>query len=92
MLTENVADAPKPHAITQVDPAQSRDAAATLTALLSELDPAAIECLESNYAALRPLFADTTWPVFEDLVRGYAFADAQAQLELALKNGTLSTT
>jgi hypothetical protein len=54
--------------------------------LLSELDPAAIEWLESNSAALRPVFADAEWPAFEDLVRGYAFADAQARLEQALKS------
>jgi len=69
-----------------VDVTQSREAAARLRALLSELDPAAIEWLESNHAALRPVFADAEWPAFEDLVRGYAFADAQARLEQALKS------
>ncbi|HYJ93574.1 MAG TPA: response regulator, partial [Vicinamibacterales bacterium] len=51
-----------------VDVTQSREAAARLRALLSELDPAAIEWLESNHAALRPVFADAEWPAFEDLV------------------------
>ena len=74
-----------------VDVTQSREAAARLRALLSELDPAAIEWLESNHAALRPVFADAEWPAFEDLVRGYAFADAQARLDDALKNGALTS-
>jgi hypothetical protein len=34
---------------------------------------------------LRPLFAGDAWPQFEKLVQGYAFADAQSQLEQALK-------
>jgi signal transduction histidine kinase/CheY-like chemotaxis protein/CHASE3 domain sensor protein len=84
LLRESLAPPPRPQATSPLDPTQSRAAAAKLMALLSELDPAAIDCLDSSYAALRPLFTDTMWPVFEDLVRGYAFADAQAQLELAL--------
>jgi len=85
LLSESVPGPGTKPATTQVDAAQSRAAAEQLMALLTELDPAAIDCLESSYAALRPLFGDATWPVFEDLVRGYAFADAQAQLEFALK-------
>jgi signal transduction histidine kinase/CheY-like chemotaxis protein/HAMP domain-containing protein len=69
-----------------VDIAQSREAAAKLRTLLSELDPAAIDWLECNHAALRPVFAVADWPAFEDLVRGYAFADAQERLEQALKS------
>ncbi len=56
-----------------------------MTALLSELDPGAADFLETNHAALRPLFGDGTWREFEALVQGYAFADAQAQLEQALE-------
>ena len=74
-----------------VDVTQSREAASRLRTLLSELDPAAIEWLESNHAALRPVFADAEWPAFEDLVRGYAFADAQARLDHALKNGAMTS-
>ena len=84
-----------PQAVTDaspVDVTHSREAAAKLRTLLSELDPAAIEWLESNHAALRPVFADAEWPAFEDLVRGYAFADAQARLDHALKNGALGVT
>jgi hypothetical protein len=35
---------------------------------------------------LRPLFGDGSWQQFEQLVQGYAFADAHAQLQQALKS------
>jgi two-component system sensor histidine kinase/response regulator len=70
------------------NPAQSRETATQLSKLLSEFDPGAADFIESNQAALRPLFAGDTWSQFEKLVQGYAFADAQAQLEQALKNLT----
>jgi two-component system sensor histidine kinase/response regulator len=72
--------------ISAVDPGQSREAATRLATLLSDMDPSAIDYLESNHAALRSIFADAEWPAFADLVRGYAFADAQARLEQALKS------
>jgi HPt (histidine-containing phosphotransfer) domain-containing protein len=67
-------------------PAESRQAAVQLISLLSELDPAAADFIETNHAALRPLFDVAAWPEFERLVRDYAFADAQAQLEHALES------
>jgi len=67
------------------DPAQVRAAAAQLAKLLSEFDPGAVEFIETNQAALRPLLSGDSWPQFEKLVQGYAFADAQAHLEQALK-------
>jgi signal transduction histidine kinase/CheY-like chemotaxis protein/HPt (histidine-containing phosphotransfer) domain-containing protein/HAMP domain-containing protein len=66
-------------------PVQSRQAGARLVALLAELDPGAADFVEANQAALRPLFDDGAWPDFETLVQGYAFADAQSQLEHALE-------
>ena len=45
----------------------------------------ALEFIEANQAALRPLFPGDAWPQFEKLVQGYAFADAQAQLEQAFE-------
>ena len=69
-----------------VDPAQTREAVVQLVKLLSEFDPGAPDFIETNQAALRPLFSDGAWPQFEKLAQGYAFADAQAQLEKALKN------
>jgi len=69
-----------------VDPARSREAAAQLARLLSESDPGAADFIEAHQAALRTLFAGDAWSQFEKLVQGYVFADAQAQLEQALKN------
>ena len=79
---------PAPTSVTPaaVDLAQTRDAAAQLTKLLSEFDPGAVEFIEASQATLRPLFPGDSWPQFEKLVQGYAFADAQAQLEQALNS------
>jgi two-component system sensor histidine kinase/response regulator len=80
--------AAKPVAATPaplVDPAKSRETAAQLSKLLSEFDPGAADFIEANRPALQPLFPDGKWPEFEKLVQGYSFADAQAQLERALK-------
>ena len=76
---------PSPNSPPPADPAQTRAAAAQLTKLLSEFDPGAVEFIEANQAVLRPLLPGDAWPQFEKLVQGYAFADAQAQLEQALK-------
>jgi len=76
-----------PDATSAVAPlAESREAAARLTTLLSDLDPGAADFVETHRGALRPLFGETAWPDFEKLVHGYAFADAQARLEHALKS------
>jgi hypothetical protein len=81
--------APEPPAVaapaTPVNAARSREAAAQLTALLSELDPGAADFVETNHAALRPLFEGEAWATFGTLVQGYAFSDAQAQLARALE-------
>jgi HPt (histidine-containing phosphotransfer) domain-containing protein len=77
---------PSPASPPAADPAQARAAAAPLTRLLSEFDPGAVELLEANQAVLCVLFRGEAWPQFEKLVQGYAFAEAQAQLEQALKN------
>jgi two-component system, sensor histidine kinase and response regulator len=77
---------PSPNSPPPADPALTRAAAAQLTKLLSEFDPGAVEFIETNQAVLRPLLVGESWPQFEKLVEGYAFADAQAQLEQALKN------
>ncbi len=77
--------APPAPAAAAASPSQSRDAAAGLAKLLSEFDPGAADFIAANSAALRPLFNDKTWPQLEKLVQDYAFAEAQAQLEQALK-------
>jgi hypothetical protein len=68
------------------NPAQTREVAAQLSKLLAEFDPGAADFIETNRGALQPLFADGTWTPFEKLVQGYSFAEAQTQLEQALKN------
>jgi hypothetical protein len=78
--------APSPTTASPANPAQTRETAAQLTKLLAEFDPGAADFIETNRAALQPLFADGTWTPFEKLVQGYAFADAQTQLDQALKN------
>jgi hypothetical protein len=67
------------------DPARVRDASIQLSKLLSEFDPAAVEFVEANHLALRPLFPTDAWTEFEKLVQGYAFSDAQARLDEALR-------
>ena len=69
-----------------VDPALSRDAAMHLLRLLADFDPNAAEFLEQNEPALRPLFVDDAWKHFKKRVQNYSFADAQNELEQALRN------
>jgi two-component system sensor histidine kinase/response regulator len=84
---------PQPEApASPVDPALVRAAAAQMTKLLSEFDAGAGEFIEANQAALRPLFSGDAWPQFEKLVQDYAFAQAQVQLEQALKKLPISAT
>jgi PAS domain S-box-containing protein len=85
-LPSSATAAALPTSQAAVDPAHSRAAAAQLIKLLSEFDPGAADFVETNQAALRPLFSGDAWPQFEKLVQGYAFADAQSQLEQALKS------
>ena len=73
-------------ATTPVNPARSLEAAARLTTLLADFDPAAAGFVDANHSALRPLFENGMWVRFEKLVDAYAFADAQLALELALKS------
>jgi two-component system, sensor histidine kinase and response regulator len=83
MAPEISAQAPPPAA---ANPAQSREVAAQLAKLLSEFDPGAAEFVEAHQAELRTLFAGDGWSEFAKQVQNYAFADAQAQLEQALKD------
>ena len=78
-------ETPAPAAGPPADPAQTRAAAEQLMKLLSEFDVGSGEFVEANGAALRPLFAGEGWAAFEKLVQDYAFAEAQAQLEQAMK-------
>ncbi len=64
---------------------QVRTSAEQLAKLLTDFDSGATDFIETNQATLRVLFPNDSWSAFEKLVQGYAFADAQAQLEQALK-------
>jgi len=75
-------------ALPTATPAESRQAAEQLAKLLSEFDPGAADFIEANRGALRPLFDGEAWPQFEKQVQGYSFAEAQSQLEQALKSNS----
>jgi two-component system sensor histidine kinase/response regulator len=86
-LGSPASDASAPTAtLATVNRAQSREAAVQLIKLLSEFDPGAADFVEANRAALYPLFGTEAWAQFEKLVQGYAFADAQTQLEQAMNS------
>jgi len=86
-LGSPASDASAPtEALATVNPAQSREAAVQLVKLLSEFDSGAGDFVEANRAALYPLLGTEFWPQFEKLVQGYAFADAQTQLEQAMNS------
>jgi two-component system sensor histidine kinase/response regulator len=72
-----------------VDPEQVRAAAQQLTKLLSEFDAGAADFIEGNRVALLPLFPGDGWQQFEKLVQAYAFGEAQAELDKALKTAQL---
>jgi len=67
---------------------QTHEAAAQLTKFLSEFDPGASDFIAMNRTVLQPLFPDGSWSHFESLVHGYSFAEAQAQLNQAVRNLT----
>jgi two-component system sensor histidine kinase/response regulator len=80
-------DEAAPEAVTlAANPTEARAAAADLAKLLGDCDPGAVEFIKANQAALRALFASDAQKQFEQHVDGYAFAEAEAQLEQALKN------
>ena len=74
----DVAEAP-------ADPARGRAAAAELRRLLGEFDPGAADYLEANRPHLRGLMPAGPWKEFERQVRNYAFDEAKALLDGAMK-------
>ena len=77
-------EAPEP-VVAAVDFEGLRAAVAQLRALLSDSDPGAGDFVDANRDALRSLFEAGRWPEFENLVHGYAFAEAQAELDRAVE-------
>jgi CheY-like chemotaxis protein len=75
----------KPAVAVEFDPVKSREAATQLNSLLGEFDSASGDFAEENRSLLQPLFPGDGWAAFENLLQAYAFAEAQATLEKALK-------
>ena len=84
-LPSTTVEAEPPSAVL-VDDAASREAGHQLGVLLEAFDAGAAAFLDAHQSTLRPLFDENSWPEFRRLVDGYAFADAQVELEQALKN------
>jgi two-component system sensor histidine kinase/response regulator len=82
-LNAAVTQAQTTEPVLPVDAAQARETAMQMLKLLSEFDPGAVDFLETNQAALRPLFTSEAWAEFQKQVQSYSFGDAQAQLEKA---------
>ena len=51
-------------------------------------DARQVHFIEENQAVLRPLFPGDAWTEFAQLIQSYSFADAQTQLDQALKQLT----
>jgi len=81
-----VAPGPAPAAGPAPDPAKAREVALRLADLLAQFDPTVLDFVEANRAALDPLFSREGWTAFEQHVQAYAFAEAQAQLDQALRS------
>jgi hypothetical protein len=60
-----------------------------MTTHLVECDAASADCLEANRGVLASLFSAEAFREFEQRVQGYAFAEAQAKLEEALRTRSL---
>jgi hypothetical protein len=69
-----------PESRSAVDPAETHAAAEHLAKLLSDFDSGAVEFIEDNRAALRPLFPGAAWTELEKLVQNYDFAGAETLL------------
>jgi two-component system sensor histidine kinase/response regulator len=82
----NTHAAPAAPQLTPAGTADSVEAAARLSAMLTEFDPGAAAFLETNQAALRALFDDERWRRLRELVDSYAFSDAQAELDRAMRS------
>ena len=85
VLPQSGVSAPLPPVAT-ASPAESRDAATRLVAMLADSDPSAADFVETHASALRALFGPGGWPEFETMVREYAFDDAREQLQTALES------
>jgi two-component system sensor histidine kinase/response regulator len=70
---------------TAVDPAQLQQVVEQMTRYLAEFDAAASDYLEANRGLFASLFSAEEFGKFEQQVQGYAFGEALAQLEQAVR-------
>ena len=68
-----------------VEPAELRRVAGKMNQYLKDCDAAASGCLEEHRGALASLFNPDEFQKFEQQVQGYAFGEAQFQLQQAMK-------
>jgi two-component system sensor histidine kinase/response regulator len=87
VLGAPVAETKAPMTVAAVDLARARELAGELVRLLAEFDAGAADFVEANQGMLRALFAGDSWAEFAKVVQNYAFAEAQALLEKAMKDG-----
>ncbi|HET7536052.1 MAG TPA: response regulator, partial [Candidatus Didemnitutus sp.] len=74
--------------IVSIDPTATRAIAEQLAKMLNDFDAGAVDFAEANEASLRPAFEADAWEKFMQHTQGFAFTDAQALLEAAMrKNG-----
>jgi two-component system sensor histidine kinase/response regulator len=91
-LRAALGDEPAPPAApvaVAVDPAQLKRVVTQMTAHLVECDAASADCLEENRGALASLFSPEAFREFEQRLQSYAFAEAHALLEEALRARSL---
>jgi len=88
-LGEPPATVPDPAPVAAADRETLKRVVAELLQQLGAFDAAATDCLDANRELLRSLFPAAEFARFEQQVQGYAFSEAQAQLELAAKSGGL---
>jgi signal transduction histidine kinase/DNA-binding response OmpR family regulator/HPt (histidine-containing phosphotransfer) domain-containing protein/HAMP domain-containing protein len=68
-----------------LDPAQAKRSLEEMLSHLNNLDPTAAECLEANRNVFQALLPGDSYARFEQIVNGFAFAEALTQLQVAAK-------
>ena len=68
------------------DPVRLKAVAGEMRKYLSDFDSAAADCLNANRHLLSALFSPEEFIRFEKRIESYDFAEAQVQLELAMKD------
>jgi hypothetical protein len=69
-----------------VDPVMIRETVLRMNRYLDEFDPAAADCLASDFSRFQALFDAATLAQFEQHINNYAFAEAQALLNQAARD------